>query len=227
MRLVLVHSSGLGPRQWSRLLRLWGGEAEVPALTGYAGVPMSDAPHWHDDLAVLRATVRPGDLVFGHSYGGFLALQLAMELPLAGLLVHEPVAVGVLGPTEIGDEDFFALPPGGPSAWISRLVDWWNGPGAWDALPAAARAPFERHAAKVHAEVVTIGRDRTPAEAYAAIGCPLVVCSGSTSRDEAQTMCDEVARGAGAERRVLEGLGHMAPVTHPGAFVDILRGLGA
>ena len=222
MRLVLVHSSGLGPRQWSRFLRRWPGEAVAPALTGYAGVPMSGAPHWHDDLALLRELVRPGDVVFGHSYGGFLALQLALHVELRGLLVHEPVAVGVLGATEIADERFFELPPGGPAAWVPRLIGWWNGPEAWDALPDAARAPFLQHAAKVHAEVATNGRDRTPADAYGAIACPVVVCSGSTSRAEAQTMCDEVARGAGAERHLLDGLGHMAPVTHPGPFVTLL-----
>ncbi len=222
MRLVLVHSSGLGPRQWSRLRRLLPEPPVVPALTGYGDVPCSEAPHFEHDLAVLEAQVRPGDFVFGHSYGGFLALQLALRVPLGGLLVHEPVCVAVLPGLAVADEAFFQLPQGGTEAWVGRLVEWWNGPGAWEALPASAKAPFLEHATKVHAEVASNGRDRTPASAYAAITAPTVVTAGANSRPEGQQMGAVVAEAMGARFERLGDADHMTPVTDPARFLPFL-----
>ena len=224
MRLILVHSSGLGPRQWGRLTPLLDIEPLLPALSGYDDEPLRPNFTWRDDLAILRQVVQPNDIVFGHSYGGFLALQLALVSPIAGLIIHEPAAIGVLHNSDFTLNNFFELPPEGEAGWIHRLVNWWNGPNAWDGLNARARAPFLERAAKVFAEVHSISTDETPASAYAHIHCPAVMSWARGSRPEAVQMARDIAASMPNARAVaLDGVGHMAPVTHPSLFVPFIN----
>jgi proline iminopeptidase len=73
--------------------------------------PFTDARHAADAVAVLDAAGAGKAVVLGHSWGGYLALQLAVTAPerVAGLVLVDPL--GATGPTG-GAGDLGAAMPG-------------------------------------------------------------------------------------------------------------------
>ena len=143
---LMIHSSGLSGRQWSRLVDRLPGPCLTPDLNGYP-----DGPQWTGGAAMeadlqlltelLDAQLEPVDLI-GHSYGGSLVFLLALRRPerVRRIVVHEPVLWGALlsdGPDELkGAVDVFAksgfigAEDGGGERWMEAFVDYWNVPGA-------------------------------------------------------------------------------------------------
>jgi pimeloyl-ACP methyl ester carboxylesterase len=241
--LVLVHSSGLSSRQWAELRLTLAGEHRIvaPDLVGYGRTdawtrdrPFSFEIDLEVVLAALELAATPAVLV-GHSYGGFLALQAALARPerVAAIVVHEPVAWGVLYSAredelvrrfESIDDDglFFDEGRGGTDPWFERFIGFWNGPGAWGALPEDRREAFLRVGHKVFDEVRALCEDRTSHEAYRAIAVPTIVTCGQSTPDLEKRVCEIVAGEIpGAELRRIPG-GHMAPLTHARGFFDAI-----
>lgn len=230
---ILVHSSGLGARQWRRTIEALGGAHRVivPDLVGYGEssvVARGERFHFALDLLALERLVdaceAPVHLV-GHSYGGFLALLTALHRPgrVRSVCVYEPVAFGVL--RSEGDDEAVATLPSttGPwpstdaeiEAWLEGFIAYWNGPGAWHALPEPMRATFRATAPKVIGEVLTLGEDRTPLEAYATLAMPVLLLGSERSTLAADRVLGLLERTIPNVRRVrIAGAGHMGPVTH-------------
>ena len=229
---MLLHSSGLSGRQWGAYLEplaALGGPVLVPDLCGYGASEAFRGPgpfHYATDLAAMlelaRSDARPLVLI-GHSYGGLLALLLAAALPaqrLRALVVYEPVAWGALYREEgealleqLSADGFFDDAQGGTPAWMQRFVDFWSGPGSWDALGDAGRAQMLRSARKTFEEVRSLCFDWTPASAYAGIACPTLVMHGSASPHGEQRVCEIVASAIPrAELLTIEGAGHLGAV---------------
>ena len=85
MTTLLIHSSGLSSRQWSRLAALLPGPCVAPDLHGYpTGPEWTRGSALEADLSYLVEAVDglegPIDVI-GHSYGGSLAFRLALERP--------------------------------------------------------------------------------------------------------------------------------------------------
>jgi pimeloyl-ACP methyl ester carboxylesterase len=241
---LLLHSGGAGSRQWLRLAAKLKPFRRViaPDLLGYGtSTPYpKDAPfHHRNDLrlveALLEGVPAPFDVV-GHSYGGFLALQLARSHPemIRSLAVYEPVAFGVLfeppdpdGAADLAaiDHDglFLADATGGSEAWLERFVDYWNGQGAWKELSEPARASFRAAGRKVFQEVASVMADRTPVSAYAVIQAPTLLVSGGESPKAAQRVVERLAGALPRARRVtFPDTGHMGPLTNATAVNDLL-----
>ena len=231
---VLVHSSGMSSRQFKRLThRLAAGfRVLAPDLLGYGLSEAWTEPGPFDvarDVAVVTEVARAaggGVHLVGHSYGGFLCLQAAMDasLHVRSIAVYEPVAFGVLRSDEeararsdldrLGDE-LFAPELDGTETWLRRFVEWWNGPGSWDAMPEPARRRFGAAAHKTFHEVNAIRLDETPADAYRAIEAPTLLIHGSETTAAERRVCAILAETLPAvEHRVVEGAGHMGPLTH-------------
>jgi pimeloyl-ACP methyl ester carboxylesterase len=151
---LLIHSGGFTSRQWRKLAQQLAPTHDVlaPDLIGYGETPWPPGKpfHFRLDLERLAGLLdRPADVV-GHSYGGLLALQLALACPdrVHSLALYEPVAFGVLGEDESEGSPARALPAyradasGLDEAWLSAFVDWWNGLGTWLALPEPTKAGF-------------------------------------------------------------------------------------
>lgn len=205
-------------------------------------------------LSLLRMLDEPAHLV-GHSYGGFLAAHVARATAVRSLALYEPVTFSVLDPARDADalaglapagESGQEAPPkgsaarsikqtwqpdasGSDDAWFESFVDWWNGAGAWAALPPDSKAAFRAAGWKLFEEVRTLSADRTGA-AFADIQAPALILGGSRSPlTERRT----IERLAGilphARLEILEGAGHMGPITHHAqvnaaiaAFLDAL-----
>ena len=218
---LALHSGGFTSRQWRRLAADLAPTRRVltPDLTGYAarprwpvGVPF----HLETDLALIGELLVEPMHVVGHSYGGLLALQLALAHPdkVTSLALYEPVAFGAL-PTAEADAAERLLPrydPANPEVWFEAFVDWWNGPGAWQTLAAPTKDAFRDVGWKLSEEVRTLMADRTGAR-YAGITQPTLLLGGGKTQPLELRVLDELrAMLPRATLRVFPALGHMGPI---------------
>lgn len=235
---VAIHSSGMSSRQWRKL------EGELstthrvilPDLLGYGeSTPYPDEERFHfslDQLALERLLDAIGEPVHlvGHSYGGFLALLVALHRPrnVRSLAVYEPVSFGVLRSkhdtealaTLMPEDAPFPETPEATEAWLEGFIDYWNGPGGWRGLQEAARQSFRNTARKMIGEVRTLGADRTAHQAYATLEVPVLLLGSGRSTLAAGRVLETLAATIPDARYArIEGAGHMGPLTH-GAAVN-------
>ena len=254
--LVLLHSAGTGASQWRGVADRLAGRRRLlmPNLRGYGRTPPADpaAPPLDEEIAVVREMAAlagaPVHLV-GHSLGALLALHHALRHPetVAGLTLIEPVIVGILHADRAAGETAAqaqakrsldeigamiaafqgAIGAGDTAAAMRAFAEYWEGPGAWDAIPAAARLPFFARAEKMAADVDLAWADRTGREAFAALACPAQVLSAERTTPAARDMARRIADAIpGADYAEIPDPGHMAPATHPAAVGDLLLEFG-
>lgn len=223
---LLLHSGGLTSRQWRKLGELLAPTRRViaPDLLGYGAQrwPPGKPFHFRDDLAVLAGMLdEPTDLV-GHSYGGLLALQLALIQPAAvrSIAVYEPVAFGILDQPDDAEahaalDELPGYRPDAPEDWLEGFIDWWQGPGAWRALPAATRQSFVDVSDKLSQEVASLTADRTGRASYATIAAPTLVLAGERTNPAELRVVRRLAEVLPrATLQLFPDLGHMGPITH-------------
>jgi pimeloyl-ACP methyl ester carboxylesterase len=232
---VLVHSTGMTSRQWKRLAERLAPMHRVylPDLIGYGAsskFPTSEPFDWTLDVvgieSLLDAIVEPVHLV-GHSYGGLLALAAALHRRgrIRSLACVEPVAWGVLrakGDVSFAFEsmpyyDRLVLPDEADAAekWLTWFVDYWNGEGAFAALPERMRASFFATIGVCFGEVRSLLEDRTTASTWATIDAPSLFIRGERSPREARRVAEVLAQSLPhAALYEVRGAGHMSPLTH-------------
>ena len=108
--MLLIHSGGFTSRQWRKLAEMLAPQFRVlaPDLIGYSpSAPWPDGEpfHFSRDVDYLLTLVDEPVHLVGHSYGGFLALKLALARPdlVRSIAVFEPVAFGILDEVEDAD----------------------------------------------------------------------------------------------------------------------------
>ena len=201
---VFIHSTGLGPFMWAPDKDA-AGEARLhmPVNLGYApggelARPQTMGLAKEVDALCKQLGTLEGDVhLVGHSYGGLVALQLARSgrLPVRSLYVYEPVLFASLrervdeftaeATNEVHSmyanrQSFDDAERGGDDAWLEQFVDYWNGAGAWGAMPPKAKDAMRRVGWKMHLEVRAIATQARPFEAYA-MPIPTTVVSGGRS----------------------------------------------
>ena len=220
MAALYLHSSGLGPRQWARTVAILGGEA--PPLIGYGAAAWQGPSYaWTDECAALAPLLTPDTDLVGHSYGGFLALQLARRYPVRSVAVWEPVVLSVVDDRFRADELALDQPDDDVEAWLARFLRFWQVD--WHAMSPAQQAPFLRHGRKVQAEVRALIHDKTPLAAYAEVVVPVLLLSGAETVPSSKQMCDRLAAALpNARHERVPNCGHMGPLTQRDALHDRL-----
>lgn len=245
---VLLHSGGMSGRQWRRLAERLATSFRVvvPDFLGSgenAPWPEETAFDFRLDVAAVVEVIdaaAPGEAVHfvGHSYGGLIAMTIGRERPerVRSIAVYDPVVFGVLygasdseGLADLARASenpvFLDEARGGGEEWLEAFVDYWSGPGAWKALPPPTRASFRKVGRKVYGEVTSLMVDRTPANAYAALGGgKALLLTGERSPVSVRritVLLEEAIAGAVVE--VVEGAGHMGPITHADAVNAVIE----
>jgi len=242
--ILLIHASGMSPAQWRPMLQTLErhyGEVLCPGLTGYASVPLPAADEsvieadLNQILEVLHRLKSPCHLA-GHSYGGYLALQVARRNPesISRLSLLEPVAFGVLHEArhEEGLADvnmwprtpgFFDPESGGSPSWLKSFVEYWSGPGSYERMPPPSRVWMELHGKKIFREVVECCADTFSIADYAALTMPVEILAGEkTTRASRGVSTLLASRIPGATLTWIPGAGHMFPISHPRRVIDVL-----
>jgi pimeloyl-ACP methyl ester carboxylesterase len=208
-RLVLVHGSG-GNSGWPAQRPL----AErytlvMPTRSGYPPNPPLEHIDFEAQAVELLEVLEPGDHLFGHSYGGIVALLAAKSADLRSLAVAEPPAFGVapehpavaelvgelapLWPPKLEPEPFLRV-------FVERI----------GAGPYNAPSPLTP---EIELSVRALMAERGPWEAeipfaeLAAAPFPKLVLSGAHS-DAFEAVCDVFEQRLGADRTVLPGARH-------------------
>lgn len=236
--LVCLHSSAASGRQWQPLTP-WldrGLRVHTPDLLG-CGADDAWPTGWPVSLADEAARLEPlldaepgGAHLLGHSYGGAVALELALRRPaqVRSLTLYEPVRFGLLlsdpaGPAGAGQIVGVArhiqllVLSGRRHEAAATFVDHWSGAGAWAALSGGQQDGIARRMPKVQAEFEALFNDGMPAERFAALPMPVRLIGGRRSPLAARQVLDRLATLLpNASCAWIEGAGHMAPVTQPG-----------
>ncbi len=237
---VALHCSASGAHQWQGWRAGLGPSARIitPTLLGYAGLEPGDARRRVDlraeahALAPLLNGHRDGVHLVGHSYGGAVAIELALRYPqrVRSLTLYEPVRFAIL--REFGDPEWHEIvdiarnmldlaKSGSTEAASRHFVDYWSGCGTWTRLPDAARDAIRLRAAKVCAEFDALFDDKTPLGRYRTLTMPVRLLSGDRSPRPALRVADRLSEMLPrAQRTRLPGLGHMGPVQSPVRVMD-------
>jgi pimeloyl-ACP methyl ester carboxylesterase len=232
--LVCLHCSASTSGQWRPLMDLLADRYRViaPDLYGSGRSPPwpGERPMWLDDQIAFLAPAfeRAGERfhLVGHSYGGAIALKAALGLRprLASLVLYEPVLFSVLlehAPQSAAAREIMAVRDDtahlGPEAVAERFIDYWMGAGTWKETPESRRASLTAAVRTMKPEWHSAFNEPTPLEAFAALDVPALLMTGTASTAAARAVA-RLAGGVLPRVRVeeIEGLGHMAPVTHPG-----------
>ncbi|WP_424984863.1 alpha/beta fold hydrolase [Microbulbifer sp. S227A] len=181
---------------------------------------------------------RPADVV-GHSFGALLALRLAVERPhlVRSLTLIEPVFFAIAmqdAPEDIAHERETMRPvnaalAAGDRALAARLFNraWGDGATRWPALRQETRAAMTRGIHVLPASHAAIYDDRAgllrPGR-LPSLNMPVMLLRGGKSASIMTTVVAGLARRIPhSETRVVEGAGHMLPITHPKDTASHLR----
>jgi pimeloyl-ACP methyl ester carboxylesterase len=234
---ICLHASASSSRQWRALGARLGDRFRVVAPDLYGS---GNSPQWADDRPLriadevahledaFRGAGEPVHLV-GHSYGGLIALHAALANPgrIRSLVLFEPVAFGVLlaeDPDQPAAREVLAvqhdteaaIARGDLGAAAERFIDYWMGTGAWANMLAPQRAATAPTMLGVRPQFGAILGEPTPLPAYAAVKVPTLFLTGTRSpapsRAVARLLIATLPDVTAVE---LDGVGHMAPVTHP------------
>jgi pimeloyl-ACP methyl ester carboxylesterase len=234
---VCIHSSASSSGQWRALMERLSDRFRVIAVDLYgsgrtAAWPQDQPMHLDDELALLRSVFRAaGDRfhLIGHSFGGAIALKAALadRDRLLSLVLYEPVLFSVLIAnaaesaaareiTAVRDDTIRLVDEGNLNASAQRFIDYWMGDGSWAATPEPRRPVLAAAMRAVKSEWHAVFHEPTPLSGFAAVNVPTLFLSGTQSKASALAVARLVTAVLPRVRiEEIEGVGHMAPVTHP------------
>lgn len=242
---LLLHGSAGSGALWRRTIEalqpLY--RAVAPDLIGYGASAGWPSDMLFDLEAEMRAInpLLPCDVgkyhLVGYSYGGVVALHLALANParVSTLTLIEPVFFAVLryaGETAAYDrlcrvrDDFTAtLARGEREVAMAEFIDFWTGNGAWAALSAAMRSDMLKVAGKIVLDwQASFEADPGP-DRLAALGPRTLLLRGDHSPEPMRRLVDALHHlMPGSTCTVVCGANHLLPLTHAAALTTAILG---
>jgi pimeloyl-ACP methyl ester carboxylesterase len=231
---VFLHSGVGSAGEWREVFSRWPDGHRLVAVDAYRGGdgPGTTLAGYAEQVhAVVEHVGAPVHLI-GFSWGGATALHVAVTAPevLASLTVVEPEAYSLLRGE---DAHAFAEISALRDRWrehvradrwyeaFAEFVDFYNGPGSFARWPAERRDAFlAEQRARGDLWDVLFEAPLT-GEVLATITVPVHVVEGSATSAVDHAICEVVLRRVPHARHwVIEGAGHMMPLTHA---VDLTR----
>ena len=242
---IALHCSGAGASEWYSLAEALGDEYELLAPEHYGSATNGAWTGEHaftlaDDAAraisLIDASQSKVHLV-GHSYGGGVALHVALARPsqIASISIYEPSVfhllrqLGASGAKEFSEIAGVArriadgVLTGDYRRAVAGFVDYWNGAGTWETMRPAAQRALMRWAPKGPLEFHALIENSTPANAYRTLKCPVLIMRGEHALKPSRIVADRLAELLPDSRLlVIDGAGHMGPFTHASKIAGLI-----
>lgn len=240
---VMLHGSGNSGAMWRRVAdALPGCRTIAPDLIGYGaapGWPPDPVFDMSDELDAIAGALPKRGTAFhllGYSYGGGVALALALGAPrrVRSLTLIEPVFPHAL---RYGGEraayqqfcrlrdDFVTMTTRGlREQAMRRFVDFWTGDGAFDALSDANRDATVKCAGKIALDFQSAISNDPGAASLAGLDMPTALLCGDRSPEPMRRLVEALhALMPGSSRTIVAGANHLLPFTHAPAVVAALK----
>lgn len=235
---ILLHSSASSGAQWRSLAQELSRRYRVlaPDLYGYGGSGRWQGPAGtfslaHEAEIVYALLQRAGGSahLVGHSYGGAVALHVALRHGAAvrSLSLLEPVAFHLLRENEALDAvayaEIAALAArvnragidGDHIGGMARFVDYWAGQGVWAGFSTAKRLALSTRLEKVALDFQASFAEPTRLQDFWPLFMPVLLVQGSASPLPSRRICGQLSRIiTGCRLEVIDGAGHLLPLTH-------------
>lgn len=230
--LLFLHSSQSSSGQWRDLIQQLSSNYDILAidLLGYGKAPVvaemePEAFRFDDEMPrVLQAIdaaqwTQPITLI-GHSYGGALALKIALEKPIAvkQLVVFEPVAFHVLEANEAARQEIEGIAAQmyqkDEEAATRGFVDYWNQPGFFDGLPERMRKSMTSQARKVTMDFAALMGEPHKLADYRHVSMPILLLQGQFTQASARCVAQHLMQVLPDVHAETLPCGHMGPITH-------------
>jgi pimeloyl-ACP methyl ester carboxylesterase len=236
-QVIALHCSGADASEWRDLSKALG-DGHVMRTPEHYGCESSGqwtgehaftiADEAAKSLALIDESEEKVHLV-GHSYGGGVALHVALSRPdrIASMSLYEPSAFHLL--RQMGEAGAHAyteiqgvarsishcVTTGDYRAGITDFVDYWNGHGAWKAMRPGVQNALIRWAPKAPLDFHALIDDPTAAKAYAVLKCPVLIMRGEHAPMPSRVIAEGLSELLPISRlTVIDGAGHMGPLTH-------------
>ena len=241
---VCLHSNASTSGQWRALMEMLAPRFHVLAADSYGA---GKSPPWpagrqvslRDEVALLEPVFAgAGDpfALVGHSYGAAIALITAFSQRgrVRALALYEPTLFSLIDadsppPNDAdGIKDAVAaaaayLDAGDPERAAECFIDYWMGKGAWAGMPAPRQAPIAASVANIRGWAWALMRELTSLAALRSVDIPVLYMLGGASPASSRGVARLLTRTLPQVEVVeFEGLGHMAPVTHPEPVNDAI-----
>jgi pimeloyl-ACP methyl ester carboxylesterase len=172
--------------------------------------------------------------VVAHSFGGAVALRLALENPslVKTLTLIEPSYFTVL--RDMGGNALEALcsierirdgfsATGDARLAMARFVDFWNGRGAWAVLGRDRQDALTSKSDQVRRDFEAIFSEQIHLSAFRKLVTPTLIVTGTRSPAASLLVAQGLTRAAARASSVsVPGAGHMSPLTHGPELISIL-----
>ncbi len=234
---VLLHSSLSTGRQWRTLEQQLAPNHQCinVDLLGYGqAMAVKDASSYSLATETARLTNVLQLLIpeqrfhlLGHSFGGGVALKIALEQPqrLLSLSLFEPVAFHLLEPgSEVRKkvDDFAGKVASLANTDAARyFTDTWNRPGFYDQLPSKMQRIMANDIDKVNLDFIGLISEKYRAEDCRTIRCPTNLIHGSHSPDISRTIINKLVNVFPDVIEYELDAGHMAPISHAEDFANV------
>ncbi|WP_084066187.1 alpha/beta fold hydrolase [Marivita hallyeonensis] len=233
---VLMHCALAHSKAWGRLAQLLSDRLTMvaPDMPGHGrSAAWDNRCDIHDQVtAIAKDCLGDGAHLIGHSFGATVALRVAMEEPdrVRSVTLIEPVLFAAARNSEPAALKTYIVEEAGFSTAL-QTEDWdtaaqeftrvWGDGRAWDSLSEKERAAFANQMHFIRDTEAILLHDSAgllKPDGLENITCPTCLIRGSETNPIIPAIHAALAaRIPKATDAVIQGAGHMVPITHPEA----------